>query len=62
MRDDLFLWVATNAEVYVFELNKGIFEEKNEKKISLNQIFCKDCFLFPILYNANKNLLVIRHK
>ncbi|CAD8159133.1 unnamed protein product [Paramecium pentaurelia] len=62
LRDELFLWVATKSFVYFFELNKGVFQEKNDKAIELQKNHLFDTFLFPILHNPNQNLIIIRHK
>ncbi|CAD8189303.1 unnamed protein product [Paramecium octaurelia] len=62
LRDDLFLWVAANSGVSVFELQNGVFQENKDKEVELCLNVNADCYLFPILCNPNKNLIIIRHK
>ncbi|CAD8129313.1 unnamed protein product [Paramecium sonneborni] len=50
-------------KLYIFELKEGVFQENLDKTIQLianNQIFDERCF--PIIYNKERNLIVVRHK
>ncbi|CAD8116410.1 unnamed protein product [Paramecium primaurelia] len=66
IKENQFIWVTSCKEIdkfYVFELKEGVFQEIQEKTIDLvtnNQIL--DECRFPIMYNKDKNLIIIRHK
>ncbi|CAK68628.1 unnamed protein product (macronuclear) [Paramecium tetraurelia] len=47
LRDNLLLSVA-DADINVFELNNGVFQQKNDKAIELQRDHVQDSFLFPI--------------
>ncbi|CAD8081465.1 unnamed protein product [Paramecium primaurelia] len=66
IKDNQFIWISGGKVInkfYVFELKEGIFQENQEKTIQLfrnNYIF--DDYCFPIMYNQEKNLIIVRHK
>ncbi|CAD8108058.1 unnamed protein product [Paramecium primaurelia] len=66
MNNQQLLWVTQNQEndILIFELQDGIFNQNSKKTIQLNKNNnkCEDFCYFPIIYNKNKNILLIRHK
>ncbi|CAD8088642.1 unnamed protein product [Paramecium primaurelia] len=66
IKDNQFIWITGDKDfdqMYVFELKERVFQENLEKTIQLdknNQPL--DEFRFPIVYNEEKNLIVVRHK
>ncbi|CAD8101267.1 unnamed protein product [Paramecium primaurelia] len=66
IKDNQFIWITGGKEIdklYIFELKEGIYQENQKKTIQLNknnQI--SDEYHFPIVYNKEKNLIVLRHK
>ncbi|CAK83593.1 unnamed protein product (macronuclear) [Paramecium tetraurelia] len=67
INDDQFIWVSGGQEsqdcIYTFGLNKGVFEEIPEAKVQLiKDITNFDIFQFPIIYQEQQNIMIIRHK
>ncbi|CAK68621.1 unnamed protein product (macronuclear) [Paramecium tetraurelia] len=67
LNDDQFLWVTANHNQYnnsiqVYESKDGIFMENQESTIPLNGTQNQDYVSFPIQYNRERNLLIVRHK
>ncbi|CAK93934.1 unnamed protein product (macronuclear) [Paramecium tetraurelia] len=67
MNNQQFLWVTSGKEVdqiLIFELQNGTFEQNQDKTIQLNNNDqCENVFVnFPIIYNKDKKILLIRHK
>ncbi|CAD8215389.1 unnamed protein product [Paramecium octaurelia] len=66
IKDNQFIWITGGEEIdklYVFEIEQGIFQENKDKAIQLianNQIL--DEYRFPIVYNKERNLILVRHK
>ncbi|CAD8205818.1 unnamed protein product [Paramecium pentaurelia] len=66
IKENQFIWITGGKEIdklYIFELKEGMFQENQKKTIQLNknnQI--SDEYHFPIVYNKEKNLIVLRHK
>ncbi|CAD8071337.1 unnamed protein product [Paramecium sonneborni] len=67
LRNDLFIWVGGDIQnknyIRVFELKDQTFIENTQKTIELEndeEIF--DLNLFPIVYNQDQNIILIRHK
>ncbi|CAD8215498.1 unnamed protein product [Paramecium octaurelia] len=66
IKDNQFIWITGCKEIdklYVFEIEQGIFQENKDKTIQLianNQDF--DEYRFPIVYNKERNLILVRHK
>ncbi|CAD8154065.1 unnamed protein product [Paramecium octaurelia] len=61
-----FIWATaskTSDYLYAFQLKEGVFEENLENTVELtpnNKV--ADEFRFPILYNKEKNLIILRVK
>ncbi|CAD8076603.1 unnamed protein product [Paramecium primaurelia] len=66
IKDNQFIWITGGKEIdklYVFELKEGVFQENQEKTIQLITNNEKvDEYRFPIIYNKERNLIVVRHK
>ncbi|CAD8113005.1 unnamed protein product [Paramecium primaurelia] len=67
MDDQQFLWVTNDKnidQILIFELEDGLFKQNQDKTIQLNtnQLCEDDWRLFPIIYNKDKNMLLVRHK
>ncbi|CAD8215482.1 unnamed protein product [Paramecium octaurelia] len=66
IKDNQFIWITGGKEIdklYVFEIEQGIFQENKDKTIQLianNQNV--DEYRFPIVYNKERNLILVRHK
>ncbi|CAD8119064.1 unnamed protein product [Paramecium primaurelia] len=66
IKDNQFIWITGGKQIdklYVFELKEGVFYENQEKTIQLiinNEKV--DEYRFPIIYNKERNLIVVRHK
>ncbi|CAD8196457.1 unnamed protein product [Paramecium octaurelia] len=66
IKDNQFIWITGGIEIdqlYVFELEQGVFQENKDKTIQLtanNQNV--DEYRFPIVYNRERNLILVRHK
>ncbi|CAD8130572.1 unnamed protein product [Paramecium sonneborni] len=66
IKNNQFIWVTGGKEIdklCIFELKEGVFQENQDKTIQLianNQIF--DEYRFSIVYNKERNLMVVRHK
>ncbi|CAD8079754.1 unnamed protein product [Paramecium primaurelia] len=65
--DQQFLWVTNGKnidQILIFELQDGIFKQNYDKNIKLNtNELCEDDWLnFQIIYNNDKNMLLVRHK
>ncbi|CAD8104255.1 unnamed protein product [Paramecium sonneborni] len=61
-----FIWINGGKEIdklYVFELKEGKFQENSEKTIQLITNNQKpDEYRFPIIYNQERNQILVRHK
>ncbi|CAD8213038.1 unnamed protein product [Paramecium pentaurelia] len=66
INDQQFIWVTLNKQkndILVFELKNGVFKQNSNKTITLNKNDkCDDFFLFPIIHNKDRNVILIRHK
>ncbi|CAD8192523.1 unnamed protein product [Paramecium pentaurelia] len=66
IKDNQFIWLTGGQEIdklFVFELIDGIFQENQDKTIQLlKNNSTIDEYRFPILYNKEMNLIVVRHK
>ncbi|CAD8127816.1 unnamed protein product [Paramecium sonneborni] len=64
--DQLFIWVTDDKntnQILVFEQQDDIFKQSNDKTIQLiNNQQCDDYYYFPIVYNQDKQIILIRHK
>ncbi|CAD8157743.1 unnamed protein product [Paramecium pentaurelia] len=66
IKDNQFMWVSgaqKNDKIYIFEQTRGYYQEIREKTIQLiknNQIYDEN--RFPIIYNKEQNVIVVRHK
>ncbi|CAK71718.1 unnamed protein product (macronuclear) [Paramecium tetraurelia] len=66
IKDNQFIWITGGNQIdklYVFELEKRVFQENQGKTIQLNannRILDKYCF--PIIYNRDRNIILVRHK
>ncbi|CAD8188625.1 unnamed protein product [Paramecium pentaurelia] len=50
-------------EIFIFEQEEGEYQENQEKKIQINQNKnIQNMYLFPIVYNKQSNLMIVRHK
>ncbi|CAD8093031.1 unnamed protein product [Paramecium sonneborni] len=67
MNNNQFIWVDGGQEstdcIYTFEQKDGVFQEIPNGKVQLikNQSF-NDVFSFPIQYQEQENIMIIRHK
>ncbi|CAD8213636.1 unnamed protein product [Paramecium octaurelia] len=66
INDTQFIWITGGKQfdqLWVFEMDEGIFKEKSNKKINLkkNDKVNDECH-FPIVYNKERNILLIKHK
>ncbi|CAD8116024.1 unnamed protein product [Paramecium sonneborni] len=66
IKDNQFIWVPCVKEIdkiFIFELMEGVFQKNQQKTIQLNQYEDEgDYYLFPIIYNKQKNVIIVRHK
>ncbi|CAD8119217.1 unnamed protein product [Paramecium primaurelia] len=66
IKDNQFIWITGGKQIdklYIFELKEGVFQENQEKTIQLIKNNQKpDQYRFPIIYNKERNLIVVRHK
>ncbi|CAD8210751.1 unnamed protein product [Paramecium octaurelia] len=66
IKENYFIWITGGQQIdklYIFEFNQGVFQESKWKTVQFminNQIYDENCF--PIIYNKERNLIVIRHK
>ncbi|CAK80503.1 unnamed protein product (macronuclear) [Paramecium tetraurelia] len=64
--DNQLLWVTLKRKIndlLVFELQNGVFKQNSNKTITLIQNeLCKDDVHFPIVYNNDRNVILVRHK
>ncbi|CAD8116159.1 unnamed protein product [Paramecium primaurelia] len=66
INDQKFLWVTKNEyidDILVLEYQNGVFKYNIDASIKLimnNK--CEDDAYFPIIYNKEKNILLVRHK
>ncbi|CAD8203422.1 unnamed protein product [Paramecium octaurelia] len=66
IKDNQFIWITGGEKIdkfYIFELKLGVFQENQDKTIQLiinNQYY--DQYRFPIIYNKERNLILVRHK
>ncbi|CAD8198429.1 unnamed protein product [Paramecium octaurelia] len=66
IKENQFIWITGEQQIdkfYVFELKHEVFKENQEKTIQLianNRT--NDEYRFPIIYNKDRNLIVVRHK
>ncbi|CAD8215021.1 unnamed protein product [Paramecium octaurelia] len=50
-------------DILVFELQNGVFKQNSNKTISLiKNNECEDSYLFPIIHNKDRNVILVRHK
>ncbi|CAD8193354.1 unnamed protein product [Paramecium octaurelia] len=66
IKENQFIWITggiTIDKLYVFELIKGVYQENQEKSFQLvtNNQNVDEC-RFPIMYNKEKDFIVLRHK
>ncbi|CAD8215440.1 unnamed protein product [Paramecium octaurelia] len=64
IKENQFILIIGDIDkLYVFELKQGVYQEKQDKIIQLitNNEIC-DQFSFPIIYNKERNLILVRHK
>ncbi|CAD8178231.1 unnamed protein product [Paramecium octaurelia] len=66
IKNDQFIWITGDEQMdnlYVFELQQETFQENQEKTIQLIKNKENiDQYRFPIIYNKERNLIVVRHK
>ncbi|CAD8187640.1 unnamed protein product [Paramecium octaurelia] len=66
INDQQLLWVTMDADIddiLVFELQRGVFKQNNNKTIKLTKNNKSDDDMnFSIVHNQEKNILLIRHK
>ncbi|CAK79589.1 unnamed protein product (macronuclear) [Paramecium tetraurelia] len=66
IKENSFIWITGQKQrdrLYVFELKQGVYQENQDKTIQLiinNQSW--DEYRFPIIYNKERNLILVRHK
>ncbi|CAD8197701.1 unnamed protein product [Paramecium octaurelia] len=64
--DQQLLWVPLDLyinDLFVFESQNGAFQLNSSKTITLIRNHqCQDSDYFPILYNKDRNIIMIRHK
>ncbi|CAD8127568.1 unnamed protein product [Paramecium sonneborni] len=67
INDNQFIWVTgkdvSNDCISIFQLRDGKYQENLDKQVQLiknDQIW--DCTLYPIFYNKEKSLMIVRHK
>ncbi|CAD8215324.1 unnamed protein product [Paramecium octaurelia] len=66
IKENQFIWITGDKQLdrlYVFELKQGVYQENQDKTIQFitnNEIY--DEYRFPIIYNKERNLIVVRHK
>ncbi|CAK94338.1 unnamed protein product (macronuclear) [Paramecium tetraurelia] len=62
--DTQFVWSSKGIKgcLCFFELENGLFIEKQEKQINLGEDDCEDKDFFPIYYNTQRNVVAIKHK
>ncbi|CAD8198810.1 unnamed protein product [Paramecium pentaurelia] len=60
------LWVTQRKDcnnIFLFEIQNGVCQENINKTINLVQnALCDDYLYFPIIYNKDKNIILVRHK
>ncbi|CAD8132529.1 unnamed protein product [Paramecium octaurelia] len=66
IKENQFIWITGEQaldRLYVFELIQGVYQENQDKTVQLITNY-KDCdeFHFSIIYNKERNLIVVRHK
>ncbi|CAD8200161.1 unnamed protein product [Paramecium pentaurelia] len=66
IKENQFIWITGGKEkdkLQVFELKEGGYIENQDKAIQLitNNLIV-DQYLFPIVYNKERNLIIVRHK
>ncbi|CAD8107832.1 unnamed protein product [Paramecium sonneborni] len=67
IKDDQLIWVTANQVskdcISIFEIKNGKYQENSDKEVKLiqNDKVC-DLRLFPIFYNKEKNLMIIKHR
>ncbi|CAD8199110.1 unnamed protein product [Paramecium octaurelia] len=62
INDQQFLWVTQNQDILIFEEKWQIFQRCKNKTIHIKNNDCEDQYYFPIVYNKNRNFLLIKHK
>ncbi|CAD8104465.1 unnamed protein product [Paramecium primaurelia] len=67
LNDEQLIWVTANNNleknsIWFYESKEGVFMENKEKTIHLDGDPNCDYISFPIQYNREKNLLIVRHK
>ncbi|CAD8174386.1 unnamed protein product [Paramecium pentaurelia] len=62
INDYQFLWVTQNQGILVFEQKWSMYQQNKNKTINIKNNDCEDQYYFPIIYNKNKNFLLIKHK
>ncbi|CAD8149936.1 unnamed protein product [Paramecium pentaurelia] len=66
IKENQFVWVPNDEqvnEIFIFELQEGVYLENQEKKLQMNENKkLQNMNLFPIYYNKQRNLMIIRHK
>ncbi|CAD8214070.1 unnamed protein product [Paramecium pentaurelia] len=66
INDQQLLWVTFRKNIdaiFVFEIQNGVFELNINKTIKLTKNNeCDDNLYFPIIYNKDKNIILVRHK
>ncbi|CAD8082454.1 unnamed protein product [Paramecium primaurelia] len=64
--ENSFIWITGDQGkdmIYFFELIEGIYQEIQHKSIQLtNNNEDYDEYFFPIIYNKQRNLILVRHK
>ncbi|CAD8199190.1 unnamed protein product [Paramecium octaurelia] len=62
--DTQFIWINKGSKgcLCFFELENGLFIEKQNKQINLGEDDCEDKDFFPIQYNNQRNVVVIKHR
>ncbi|CAD8117926.1 unnamed protein product [Paramecium primaurelia] len=66
INDQQFLWVTRLKnvdDILVFDIQNGVFQQNINKTIKLTKNNeCDDHMYFPINYNKDKNIILVRHK
>ncbi|CAD8117637.1 unnamed protein product [Paramecium primaurelia] len=66
INDQQLLWVTflkNIDDIFVFEIQNGVFEQNINKTIKLTKNNeCDDNLYFPIIHNKDKNIILVRHK
>ncbi|CAD8117105.1 unnamed protein product [Paramecium sonneborni] len=63
LSNEQFIWIPKGIDsVCVFELEQGFFQENLDKQIQLTKSNTEDNFQGPIIYNQEKNVIIILRK